>query len=373
MMQVLQIIYSLSSGGAERFLTDLANELVKKPECHVTILIIKSAGIPKNLFYKEELSDKVKFESLDITRVRPSILYKLYKYIRNLNPDIVHIHLSPIILFCIFPILAFRRKVFIETIHNEVSKIDGSNKIYFLLKWCVYRLKNVHVCTISDKNASAFLKVYGKKSDILIYNGRKKYDKSPDFEKVKQEIEKYKQNDDTIVVTHIARCTPQKNQILLVDAFNKLHQYGVNIILLIIGDGFDSALGKELENKAQKGIFFLGQRHDVQDYLLNSDAFCLSSLYEGMPITLIEALSCGCIPLSTPVSGVTDLIKNGENGFVSKDFSMDSYVGMLNDFIENKDSISKEGLIELYNRKLSIEACANAYYNFYKSCQNIEI
>ena len=60
-MNILQIIYSLSSGGAERFLTDLSNELIENDGCNVTVLILKSDKDINNIFYKAELSDKIKF------------------------------------------------------------------------------------------------------------------------------------------------------------------------------------------------------------------------------------------------------------------------------------------------------------------------
>lgn len=92
--------------------------------------------------------------------------------------------------------------------------------------------------------------------------------------------------------------------------------------------------------------------------MLCSDAFCLSSIYEGLPITLIEALACGCIPLSTPVSGVVDLVVNNENGFISANFTLDSYVEVLLRYLKNHESINKQRLLELFRAKLSMRACA---------------
>ena len=39
-----------------------------------------------------------------------------------------------------------------------------------------------------------------------------------------------------------------------------------------------------------------------------SDAFCLTSVYEGLPISLLEAISCGCVPVCTPVGGITEVV-----------------------------------------------------------------
>ena len=367
-MKLLIITYSLSSGGAERFLTDMLSELSLKKDVQITLLMIKSNKIEENVFYLHELDKKIKVESLGIKKIDLSIIYKLYYAIKKSNPDIVHIHLSPIILYTIGAIMLLHKKVYIETLHNEVARIDNSNKIKRWLKYLVYHFNNVKICTISDKNANEFKRIYGIDCDTLIYNGRKKMEPSRNFKNIKAEIQTYKIDANTLVITHIARCAPQKNQDLLIDSFNLLIEQGYNVTLLVIGNGFDSKKGLELKGKASKAIHFLGEKHDIQDYLMCSDAFCLSSLYEGMPITLIEALAYGCIPLSTPVSGITDLIIDGKNGFVASDFTLKSYIDMLNRYLTHRKNINKKELIELYENKLSIKACTNAYYDFYKYC-----
>ena len=369
-MKILHIIYSLSSGGAERFLVDLANELSQREDCDVRLLILKTDQDERNVFYKNELCIRVHLESLGIRKMSLSLFFKLYHFIKKENPNIVHIHLSPIVLYCLLPITFMRKPVYIETVHNEVARIDNGSKIKRLLKLIVYRIRLVRICTTSDKNAIEYKKVYGRECDVMIYNGRKHLSKSLSFEAIKKEVESYKYNNSTLVITHIARCAVQKNQDLLIDAFNEIISQKHNVILLIIGSGFDSEKGNELKRRAHNGIYFLGEKHNVQDYLLCSDAFCLSSIYEGLPITLIEALACGCIPLSTPVSGVVDLVVNNENGFISANFTLDSYVEMLLRYLKNHESINKQRLLELFRAKLSMRACAESYYDFYKYCLN---
>ena len=366
-MKILYIIYSLSAGGAERFLTDLSNSLSERQDCDITILILKRED-EQNIFYKKELNGNIHFKSLRIRKIGLSIFCKLYKAIKKEEADVVHIHLSPIILYSILPVLFYRKSAYIETLHNEVSRIDNSSKSKRILKSFIYRFGLVSVCAISDKNYVEFKKVFGRNCEALIYNGRKQLLPTLQIENVKQEIESYKINKDTIVVTHIARCAGQKNQDLLIDAFNQIIiKDRQNIILLVIGSGFDSDKGKSLQDRACKNIHFLGEKYNIQDYLSCSDSFCLSSGYEGMPITLIEALACKCIPLSTPVSGVVDLIEDNANGFISDNFSIASFVDMLNRYIQNREAIDRDKLEELYKMKLSMEACSAEYYKLYQA------
>ena len=370
-MRVVHVVFNLAAGGAERLVTDLTSTLAEYENCDVQILMVKSEKIEGNNFYRDELSDKVKITCLGIGKSSIWDNLKIYRAIKNLQPDIVHYHGGAMVLFMLFSILFYHRPVYVETIHSEVSNILREDKIRAIIKKVVFKLRLVKVCTISDKNNKEFKRLIHRESDGLIYNGRRKLLPSKSFEQRKKYIGELKKNGDDIVLVHIARCNPLKNQQLLINSFNQLIEHGHNCILLIIGNYFDSEEGQKLQEIACNRIFFLGPQKNVQDYLLCADAFCLSSLYEGMPITLIEALSCGCVPLSTPVSGMTDLVINGQNGFIAEDFTEEAYLEMLENYVEKRNEIDKEELMSLYREKLSIESCAQQYYQLY--CKFLEL
>ena len=82
-----------------------------------------------------------------------------------------------------------------------------------------------------------------------------------------------------------------------------------------------------------------------------------------MPISLIEAMSCGLIPICTPVGGIVDMIKDGYNGFLSDDLSLDSYARALRRFLnlneEERTKIKKNVIESSY--LYTIEHCATQY------------
>ena len=92
-MKILQIIFSLSSGGAERFVVDLSNELSKNND--VILLTLKDlTNYPEGNFYKFDLSSRVKYENLGLPQKYTLIsLWKVYQYIKKYKPDVVHMHL----------------------------------------------------------------------------------------------------------------------------------------------------------------------------------------------------------------------------------------------------------------------------------------
>lgn len=358
-MKILEIITSLSPGGGERFVVDLSNALYNNRN-QVILLTLKEDINSNNTFYKKDLLKEVKYESLKENKFSLKTFYKIYTKIKEIQPDVVHFHLGCTFNMILPTVLLYRSPLYVQTIHCRADKEGG--KIGMFIRKIIYNLPLIKQITISKDNNASYQQIYHKDSDSLIYNGREK-PKTINLEEVQKEVDSYKLNQDTIVVTHVARFHPLKNQKLLINSFNKLIQENNNIILLIIGDGYDFGEGKYLQEISNKQIYFLGLKQNIGDYLRVSDAFILSSLSEAMPISLIEALSCKCIPLSTPVSGCKDIIKNKINGFLSADFTEESFINMLNDFIKNYKNINREQLYELYTNMFSINTCAQAYQN----------
>jgi glycosyltransferase involved in cell wall biosynthesis len=364
-MKIIQITFGLSSGGAERLVVDLSNELVKNHE--VTVLTLKDDNIDNNNFYLPELSKKVKYINAGIKKgLSIKEAFFLYKTIKSIRPDVVHIHLTTVVFYIIFSILFYRKPKYIETLHIKADKMN-TKKILIQIKYWLYRLKFVKLCTISNDNQKSFIDFFKIKDSALIYNGRSKPLASEMIKTVKYEIENLKNTPDDIVFLHIGRCTEQKNQKMLVSVFNRLNAEGVNFILLIIGDKFNSVLGAELKTLACSNIHFLGAKLNIQDYYLNSDGFCLSSSFEGMPITLIEAFACGCIPISTPISGAIDIIDNNITGFVSVDIDEESYYQSIVSFISQRKCIDKVRLIKYYDDNLSMSKCTEKYIQLYNT------
>ena len=103
-MRIFEVTFKLSSGGAERFVVDLSNSLSKKHE--VSLITIKNDENERSHFYQKDLLPEIDYINYNIpSGISIKGLIILYKLIKNNKPDIVHFHVSNIIVYFILPIL----------------------------------------------------------------------------------------------------------------------------------------------------------------------------------------------------------------------------------------------------------------------------
>ena len=123
---------------------------------------------------------------------------------------------------------------------------------------------------------------------------------------------------DAAILTYVGRLDNQKGIDVLLDAFSRLPDLDIPTLLWIIGDGpLRAKLEKSISGQnSYKQVIFWGYRKPIADYLFASDLFILPSLYEAMPITLLEALAAGLPCIATKVGDNSILIEPGENGLI---------------------------------------------------------
>lgn len=357
-MKILELIYSLSSGGGERFVVDLSNELAQRGN-DVTICMLLNDQESRLVFNRQFIAKNVKFHAMKFSSGFSLIKIKSVEdYILKEMPDIVHCHLN--VIPYVFRLAYCHREIkFFHTLHSIASKATGSKYQYYINKY-FYSHNIIRPITISNECQLSYNRFYKLNNAPCIDNGRAQVIPSDNINMVKEEVSSYKAATTTPVFVHVARCHPSKNQDLLIDSFNELNIKGYDYVLLVIGTGYDTKDGQKLKEKACGKIYFLGEKNNVNDYLLCSDAFCLTSFYEGLPISLLEALSCGVTPICTSVGGIPDVISDGETGYLAE-VEVESYLKAIQRFYARK--ISKNKLIKYFTDNFSIEVCSAKYLN----------
>lgn len=360
-MKILQVTYSLSSGGAERFLVDLSNQLIKRNEVSLTILSLVNDDDPKNRHYLNSLDSRINYVCLGAKKgLSFESFIKLYNYIKFHKPDIVHAHCQILLLY--LPSIFLNKIKYFHTLHNMASFCLRFKILKYFNRY-LYNNK-VRPITISKICQQSFIELYKLSNSICIYNGRSPLILSEEKYKVENEVRSYKNSSSEKIFLHIARYAEQKNQKLLLETFSQMYKEGIPVRLLIIGSGFEK-LDSDLHQFLTPNIHFLGEKVNIADYLINSDFFILSSLWEGLPISILEAMSLGLPSISTPVGGVPEVIIDGKTGFLSPSCELNDFYNTVRRALNEFNQIDPKYIKLQYESAYSMSICECKYYKTY--------
>jgi glycosyltransferase involved in cell wall biosynthesis len=318
------------------------------------------------------LSEKVKFVSLGKKRgPDPKLFTRLTAFISELHPNVVHTHLHAG-HYNLYAALKLKDRSIkkVHTFHN-LAKMESPLWIMRRVNNYFFRKNIVTPVTISEEAYKTAVAEYGDSVKWLIHNGSVPVTPSEKFDEVKRTIDGLKRDQHTKVLLNIARISRQKNQQLLLDCMRTLEDEGENVIALVLGDcsADDKPLYEALLQSKPANVHFIGKVNNVGDYLLHADGLVLSSLFEGLPIALLEAMSAGVIPVCTPVGGLVDIITK-DIGYLAKDVSLEGLVEALRAFL-HADEATIRGLrgncLELYKKEFSMESCAAKYNRLFLS------
>lgn len=296
-MRIVQVIPELKLAGAEIMCESLSYELMALGH-DVTVVSLYNTRTP----ITERLEQAgIKVEFLGKKRgLAPSIIFKLKKILKKQRADVVHTHLHCTKYAVPAAILAgVGRRV--HTLHNIAKKESGSldrglNKFFF--KRC-----GLVPVALSAAVQDTVVEEYRIDKDKIpvVFNG---IDLSKCIPK-----ESYSVNG-SFRILHIGRFREVKNHRGLIDAFEILHSRHFESELLLIGDGEIKSEIESLVSERGLGgcVKLLGLQSDVHAFLHDADLFTLPSHYEGVPMTLIEAMGTGLPIVATAVGGVPDML-----------------------------------------------------------------
>lgn len=304
-MKILQVIPYFCFGGAETMCENLTYALRKLGhEVCVVSLYHERTPISRRM---EEAGVRIlyldKKFGMDV-----SMVPKLTKIMKQEKPDAVHTHLDVVKYAAAAAKLAGVKKC-VHTVHNVAEKeAEGLarriNHVYF-------RLGLAKPVALSPQVQQTIAQVYSVEIGGIpvIYNG---VDLSRCLPKEGYEASK------PVRLLHIGRFNEQKNHAALLRSFRKVLQKYPDTRLELLGDGelFEETRRYAQELGIAEKVQFHGSQSNVYPYLQNADIFLLPSDYEGMPMTIIEAMGTGLPVLATAVGGVPDMIEQEKSGLL---------------------------------------------------------
>jgi glycosyltransferase involved in cell wall biosynthesis len=308
-MRILHVISSFAGGGAEIFVKDLGISLVQSGH-DVAIAYISSAKDQNNDMaienqFKAELAKASVsvFEIGHASRRNPFLgAMQLRKIVNSFRPDVLHVHLGQGLLY---RTLMLRNIPTLYTHHNTIFRFGR-----LLTKWFdVFIERYIAIC----KSCEDLLKQRTHRPIHLIRNGisaRRVADKNP------------LRGNGVFKVLSVGRISAQKNYDAIIEIAKILavqpQRKQRDIRFQICGDGADLEVLQKTANEAGVGKFvqFLGGRSDVPELMAEADVLLMTSIYEGMPITLIEAAHAGLPLIATDVGGCSEIVIDGANGYL---------------------------------------------------------
>jgi glycosyltransferase involved in cell wall biosynthesis len=265
-MHICLVMAGDEEGGLEKHVVELANGLQTYGH---TVTVIAHAKYQKRLA-------KVNFIAVDLSKSRRNIavLYQLYKVIKALNPEIIHVHGNKAAAM-VSQLLPFLHLKSVATLHSRKK----NTKMF----------KRFNAVIAVSPNAAEVLEHPHKH---VVLNGIE----PPVLDK---SISKHEPS----VVLAVGRLVPVKGFDVLIEAWQGIK----NAELWIVGDGFEQEKlqGLVTQFNLQQSVKLLGFRPDITELMQQASLYVMSSHYEGCPYTMIEALLCQVPMVSTAVGAMT--------------------------------------------------------------------
>lgn len=328
-MKILFVISSLSHGGAERVLVNIANYLSLKHE----VSIATFANTPS--FYP--LDEKVKHITLDLMKPSRTIIEKclntfkrlhiLSRTIKTVNPDVVISFMTRTNIITILAAKWTNHKIIISerTVYNFYSSwiLNSGRKIIY--PWCDYLVTQ----TLHDANNYNFVK-----NVITIYNPIV-------IPSLPTENQKEK------IILAVGRLDKQKGFDKLIKAYSLLPKNDWE--LWIVGEGQErSFLEKQISELNMQNIQLLGVKENIFDYYARASIFVLSSEKEGFPNALLEAMSFGCACISFDCAyGPREIITDKINGILVENQNVEQLAQAIHTLINDtsiRQTLSEEAI-----------------------------
>lgn len=346
-MKIVFITATMGGGGSERVIAELANQYIK---WNHQVEIVMTAGKEKAYY----LDPKVK-----VTCLGGQTQGNIWKRIKRLSllrkkmsmpKDTLFISFgTETNLYCILAAMGKRVNLLLS------ERNDPGHCTYPMIRNLLYSFGKKFVFQTPDARACFSTSI--RQNSIVIPNPITR--NIPIFDVTEREKK---------IVT-VGRLTPQKNHRLMLAAFSKFHKEYSDYELVLYGQGeLEQELKQYVEElQLQENVIFAGFHKDVLNQIKNVSMYVLSSDYEGISNSLLEALAIGLPVISTdcPIGGSKMCIQNGANGLLVPVGDAEALSEAMIKIVENPDWAERMGREATKVReRFSVENIARKWLEF---------
>lgn len=280
------------------------------------------------------------------------------KAVKSFNPDIIHAH---DIKASIIATLFFPKIKVVSHIHSNHENMRKLNLKTFLFN--LFSKKMNKIIWVSD---SAFENYYFNRKKTLIEKSVVIYNVINPEEIKKKSLQELVE--ETYDIIYVGRLSYPKNPMRLIEVLELVKKKYPKLKVAVVGDGeYKNKMLKRIrESKLEKNIDILGFQNNPAAYMRKSKVMIMTSIYEGTPMCVLEALALGIPIVSTPTDGVSKIVENGVNGFLSEnnDDLVKSIIMLLSD--KDKYNTIKRNTSKLNKKVNNFSGYIKSIYKIYQ-------
>ncbi|MEW5692560.1 MAG: glycosyltransferase, partial [Candidatus Hydrogenedentota bacterium] len=336
-MKILHFLRKDILGGTEKSVINIASGL-KARGLDVSVAILEGKADVSRILKEKDIKCYLFDTCYNISDI--TLFFKIRDLFKNNSFDIVTFYgLKLNLISRILRKTGCRIPVHLGGLRS-IYPSDSASDLHILIDKITFRFSNGYIS--NSKKAVEFLTAKGFPKEKMFYipNG---------IERISIEIKGsrndfYKKlginvNDNDTVLISVANLREVKNHLFMFEVFKGLLKEFDNVKLILVGDGPLREVLKEKvkEITCEEKIFFLGKQLDVFEFLVHSDILILTSKWEGLPTSIMEASAVGLPVVSTNVGGISELVIDKKTGFLLEQGDLNGFVERIKYLIQNKE------------------------------------
>ncbi|HTU50283.1 MAG TPA: glycosyltransferase [Acidobacteriaceae bacterium] len=354
-MKIVHVVDSMEVGGAEVLVSQMCR--MQRDQGHDPhVLAVAALGV---------LGEQMLTEGFEVTasvgRHLVDSAVRFFKIFRKLKPDVVHLHnptptmyAGPAARMAGVPAIVSTRHSLVAAPHNPIME----RKYRIAARFCDW------VVGICDATAENLRQIESAKPAkiIRVYNGALSIPSVP----LERRVETV-----GFTLLYVGRLHPIKNHPMMLRAFHEARKMAPELRLWMVGDGSERASLEALASdlKITQYVKFWGQQVDVAPFYLSADAFMMSSVSEGLPISLLQAFSVGLPAIVTNVGGMAEVVQLAGAGEIVPLSDVDTMALAIDRIATNatiREQYSRAGK-QAFQKYFTLEKMVISYGELYRN------
>jgi L-malate glycosyltransferase len=352
-MKILHVVDSMEVGGAETLVSQMC-QLQRAQGHDVAVYAVAALGA---------LGERMRANGFHVRSNVGSHLtdstFNFYRLFRESRPDVVHIHNpTPTIYASLAARLAGTASI-ISTRHSLVAPPHdrvAETKYSIAARFCDWI---VGICDATTGNLKS-LRTIPPEKIVRIYNGATPL--------VAPSLDKQPSKSD-FTLLFVGRFQPVKNLPLLLNAFRIALDSAPDLKMWMVGDGTERTELERLSTDLQLSgsVTFWGQQLDVAKFFSAADVFVMSSISEGLPVSLLQAFSLGLPAIVTDVGGMAEVVRSANAGVVIPNLSAPAMAAAMLQMRANKTQRMEfaSNAYAAFEANFNLQTMVDAYMKIY--------